>query len=369
MIRAALVGLLLAGPAAAADPADAARRAAAALETAAAEMAAAERRSDRVAALTSAVRAYEDGLAALRGGMRDAAAREAAIRAGFDAESARLAQLLGALMTLGAAPEVSLLLHPDGAVGTARAGMILSDVTPALRAEVADLRADLDELAMLMALQESAASTLETGLAGIEAARLALSAAIADRTDMPRRATEDPAVLGALIDSVETLAGFASGLADLPPDPAAPALPDFAAARGDLPLPVAGRLLRGYGAADAAGIRRSGILLEVAPGALVVAPWPGTVRYAGPLLDYGNVMVLEPEGGFLLVLAGLGMVYGAPGEILPAGAPVGLMGGRDPALPAASAEDGQALRETLYIELRVGQDPVDPAPWFRETLE
>ena len=77
-------------------------------------------------------------------------------------------------------------------------------------------------------------------------------------------------------------------------------------------------------------------------------------------------MILEPAEGYLLILAGLGTVYGETGDVLGAGAPVGLM----PVGEAASADGtqtGGGRTETLYIELRQGDDPVDPAPWFSET--
>ena len=54
-------------------------------------------------------------------------------------------------------------------------------------------------------------------------------------------------------------------------------------------------MLRGMNEADAAGIKRPGIILATRPGALVNAPTAATIRYVGPLLDYGNVMILEPQ--------------------------------------------------------------------------
>jgi septal ring factor EnvC (AmiA/AmiB activator) len=79
-------------------------------------------------------------------------------------------------------------------------------------------------------------------------------------------------------------------------------------------------------------------------------------------------MILEPGGGYLLVLAGLETVYGEVGEVVAAGAPLGLMGGDDPAADdlLASAQEGGGARETetLYLELRKGADPVDPSEWF-----
>jgi septal ring factor EnvC (AmiA/AmiB activator) len=134
-----------------------------------------------------------------------------------------------------------------------------------------------------------------------------------------------------------------------------------------------GTILRRGGEADAAGVRRPGLTLATRPRALVTAPWPATIRYRGPLLDYGNVMIVEPGGGYLLVLAGLGTVYGEVGEVVAQGAPLGLMGGPEPDLAdmLVASEDGGGARdtETLYLELRQGAAAVDPEPWFAEGRE
>jgi len=220
----------------------------------------------------------------------------------------------------------------------------------------------------LRALQESAEQTLAEGLAGVQTARAALSKAISERTPLPKRFAADSDKLRRLLIGSDTLNGFASGLTSLgdhgPELPAA----GFDAARGSLPLPVHGTVLRRFNEADAAGIRRPGLLLATPPLALVTTPTTATIRYRGPLLDYGNVMILEPAGNILLVLAGLSRVYGNVGEVLPAGAPVGLMGGADPkisAFMAPATEGGGAGRsETLYMELRQDNIPVDPADWF-----
>ena len=82
----------------------------------------------------------------------------------------------------------------------------------------------------------------------------------------------------------------------------------------------------------------------------------------------GNVMILEPQAGTLFVFAGLGEVYGEAGQVIPAGTPVGLMGG-------STAENGAILSttgdgtgtdrsETLYIEVREAGTAVNPDIWF-----
>ena len=110
-----------------------------------------------------------------------------------------------------------MLLHPAGPLGTVRAGMLLADVTPALQAEANQLKGQLTELAGLRSLQEQAGKTLGAGLQAAQEARSALSTAISERTELPRRFTEDPEVLRGLLESADTLEAFAAGLAAIPP--------------------------------------------------------------------------------------------------------------------------------------------------------
>ncbi|WP_374435786.1 murein hydrolase activator EnvC [Tabrizicola sp.] len=363
MIRTAALLCLLALPLRAETVAEQAARAAADLQEAVAALETATETRDRVSALSQTIRAYEAGLAALRGALREVALREAALTRAFDAKREGIGRLLGVLATMEANPGPLLLLHPEGAVSSARSGMILADVTPALQSEAAQLKVELQELADLRALQLSAGAVLEKGLASAQAARTELSKAISDRTDLPKRFTEDPEVLKGLLDSADTLDAFAAGLS-----PDAESGTSFAGEKGRLPLPVLGTILRRPDEADAAGVRRPGVTLATQPLALVTAPWPATIRYRGPLLDYGNVMILEPGDGYLLVLAGMETLYGEVGEVVAADAPLGLMGGSSggSAEFVAGSPDGSGGRdtETLYMELRQGAAPVDPIPWF-----
>ena len=246
--------------------------------------------------------------------------------------------------------------------------MILTDVTPALNERVAELRVKLEEVTTLRQLQDNAAQTLRDGLTGVQSARSALSQAVADRTDLPRRFTEDPVKTALLIASAETLEGFASGLSEFAVDEATGSLPDITHRKGKLALPVQGRLLRGFMGADAAGITRPGMIVATRPRALVTTPAAATIRYRGPLLDYGNVMILEPQAGLLFVVAGLDVVYGDSGQVLPAGSPIGLMGGADPEIGEILTQTGEGAgndrSETLYIEVREDNVPTDPSAWF-----
>jgi septal ring factor EnvC (AmiA/AmiB activator) len=368
MIRAAAFALCLTTSAAFAGVAEDAAQASADLQTAVAALGEASEAKDRVAALTQTIKAYEHGLGALREALRQAELRQTELTLQFQTKRDRIAQLLGVLARIDAEPGPLLLLHPSGPLGTVRSGMMLADVTPALQAEVNDLKAQLTELADLRSLQKAAGETLGKGLEAAQTARSDLSQAMSDRTKLPKGFTEDPEVLKGLLESADTLEAFATGL--VLDDTGSASFPD---AKGTLDLPVLGTLLLRPGETDARGVTRPGITLATRPAALVTSPWAGTIRYRGPLLDYGNVMIIEPGGGYLLVLAGMEQVYGDVGDVVAQGAALGLMGGAEAKAAdlLASVQDGSGGRdtETIYLELRQGADPVDPMAWFAATAK
>lgn len=345
-----------------------AQLAAEALSTAAAGLNTADSARDRVKALSETVRAYEAGLSAMRDGLRGATIRERVIRLEFENRRDQLSRLLGILQTLERASTPMLLIHPTGPVGTARSGMMMSEVTPALQRQAQELRSQMEELQALRELQTTAEEKLRLGLAGVQQARVELSQAIADRTDLPQRLTDDPVKTQILADGATSLEMFAGSIGVLPPETGATKAIPFEKMRGTLPLPVDGTVLRRFNEVDAAGLQRPGLVIAARPLALVSTPAAATIRYAGAFLDYGNVIILEPQAGYLLVIAGLNEVYGEIGHVVDQNAPVGLLGGN----PAGAQEflieasdGGSAIaQETLYIELRHNGEPVDPEVWF-----
>ncbi len=346
-----------------------ARAAVSALEAASGMLDQADGARDRVRALTQTIQAFETGLGAMRAGLRQAAINEAQLTAKLASRDGEVADLLGVLQSMGGVPSPVILLHPEGPTGTARAGMLLAELTPALNRRADALRQDLENVQTLRALQTDAAKRLQTGLTEVQSARTALNQAMAERTDLPKRFTADPVRTGILIASTETLDGFASGLSEIVTDEVEPAPVTLDGKIGELPLPAQGVVLRRAGEADAAGVKRPGLILATRPGAIVTSPTAATIRYIGGLLDFGNVVILEPQANTLFVIAGLDVVYGEAGQVIAGGTPIGLMGG-------ATAEIGEELSplregsgtersETLYIEVREENTPQDPALWFR----
>ncbi len=361
-----ILSCCLALPAQGQEAAKLARDASRQLEAATAALSETASARDRIAALTKTVRAYENGLSAMREGLRRAALEERSLRARLDTEDARLAELLTILVTVERTPEAISLLHPAGPLESIRAGMIVAELTPALQARAQSLAGELETLSMLVALQSAGIDTLEAGLEDIRTARLQLSQAMSDRTDLPAPIATDDAAIEALINSSETLAAFADSLAGTPDT----ALPRLAT---PWPMPINGQVLRRFNEADAAGVRRPGWVIATEPQAVAIAPVPATVRFSGDLPGQGKVVILEPAAAQLVILTGLGETFAVRGQIVSEGDAIGLMGGKsDPTqekLIETFAAGGQPRSETLYMELRQVQKPVDPAIYFAPGME
>lgn len=355
----AVIASLFWATAAQPDPAERAEAAARALEIATSAMQAASSGRDRITALSQTIQAYEDGLVALRDGLREAQLGEAALMRQFSADSATMSRLLSVLIATERVDENLAIIHPEGALATARAAMLLGEIATPLARDVAELREALDDLRALRRARQFGLLAMEQGLTAAQEARVALAQAVSDRGPLPKNLVEDPDQLAMLALNAATLDEFASDLRqgallrDDQPNVT------FSDAKGNLPLPVRATILHGFNQADAAGIVRQGLVLATTPEALVTTPWPATVRYAGPLSGHGQVIILEPAEAMLMVLSGLGMTLVETGEILPAGTPLGNM-------PAGQIADGASgtRSQTLYFELRENGNPIDPAPWF-----
>jgi septal ring factor EnvC (AmiA/AmiB activator) len=335
----------------------AAQEAASQLQDARTQLDAANGASDRIAALTDAVKAYEAGLSSMREGQRAIALREADLTVQLRDQSEGMGQLLGVLSTISRTPQPVQRAHPAGPLNTARAGMLVADITPALAAEADELRTLLDQTRTLRQAQDDAAQTLADGLQGAQSARAALGQAISNREALPTRFTDDPVQTALMVASAETLGDFATQIAGARPDQVA-----TLTAGGDLPLPVVGVVLPDDGSG------RAGVRIAAAPRALVAAPVAATILFQGALLDYGTVVILEPAADVLFVMAGFEEVFGQSGEVLAKGAPIGLLGDDqryDDGILTENDGIGTGSRaQALYLEVRDGQGPMNADAWF-----
>ena len=335
---------------------DAARDAIVQLQEAQGRLEAAGSARDQIRALTETVQAYEAGLAAVRSGLRQVTSQEADLAEDLSARRADLGRLLGTLSTISNTPEPVARRKSQRPIDAVRAGMLVADVTEGLQSEAEALRTELLQLEELRVLRAEAAENLEEGLTGAQTARAALGQAVSERSDLPTRFEDDPIQTALIMASSDTLGAFADGLAANLPDPEA-----GLKRQGNLPLPVEGII-------HSAGGGKEGVYIAAAPQALVTSPVAATLLYRGPLLGDVNVVILEPAPDVLFVFAGLETLYGAVGEIIPVGAPLGLMGGDatkvNGILTENETDESDEAAQPLYLEVREGQSPVNPDAWF-----
>jgi len=117
--------------------------------------------------------------------------------------------------------------------------------------------------------------------------------------------------------------------------------------------PASGRLVHPFGARSShEGPPAQGATLRTRSGAQVLAPASGEVAYAGLFRSYGQVLILNLDGGYVVVLTGLETINARVGETVRAGQPVGEM----PASGASAPE--------LYVEVRRAGRPIDPGRWL-----
>src|SRR5690606_29890862 len=95
---------------------------------------------------------------------------------------------------------------------------------------------------------------------------------------------------------------------------------------GRIGSPVAGTVLRDFGAQDSFGGTTQGRSIATRANAQVVAPVDGWVVYAGPFRSYGQVLILNAGDGYHILLAGMDRTNVEQGQFVLAGEPVATMG-------------------------------------------
>jgi len=139
----------------------------------------------------------------------------------------------------------------------------------------------------------------------------------------------------------------------------------FGDAKGQVPQPAAGAILKTFGSPDGLGGTEHGVSLATPAGATVSAPTDGAVLFAGLYRTYGQLLIMDAGGGYYVLLAGLDRINVGSGEFVLAGEPIGVMG--DGSVRMATAAAVGAARPVLYIELRKDGTAIDPGPWWAKS--
>ena len=146
---------------------------------------------NRIKALSNLIQKTENSLSDLRSKYRFIKLQTGKLNKDLIFQKEKISKLAGALLVVEQEPLLSKLLHPDGALNTARSSLILSDILEGVRTEAEDLNRDLEKLQLLTNLSQRAEKEMQLSLEIIQTARATLVKAASDRTDLPLRFIDD----------------------------------------------------------------------------------------------------------------------------------------------------------------------------------
>ena len=307
-----------------------------------------------------------------------------------------LAEVLAALQRMGQRPPPAILIRPEDALAAIRSAILLGAVVPDLRAVADKVASELQQLVSLRTEQEQERDRLRADATALIEGRTRIALLLAEKQrqrassadalarEQARAAAlaEQATNLKDLISRMESqnaTAAAASAEADKAAaiartetggrpakslgsaDRLAPAVP-FADAKGLLPMPANGRVIRAFGEADGLGGTSQGLSLATRASAQVSSPSDGWVVYAGPFRSYGQLLIINAGDGYHVLLAGMERIDVRLGQFVLAGEPVAAMASQR--LASVGAMDVGVSQPVLYIEFRKDGTSIDPAPWW-----
>lgn len=317
---------------------------------------------DETSTAATAIQGTESAVAALELRLAELEWQQAQSEDKLANRRERLGQLVMAVERLARVPREALLLRNQAPLDAARTGRLLAYAVPAIDEEAALLRSEVGALTATRAalgrergMLARARETLGTERARLDALierRKRLVANLdAERTALALRSERVGRDLGSVRELLERLAAE-KVTAERSRQAAIAASRPFTEARGRARAPVDGRLLQGWGAPGEGGLPQRGVTFTTSPAATIVAPWHGTIVYAGPFRGYGVILILESSDGYHWLISGLGRLDVAPGQAVRSGEPIGL------------AMTGGRSNPVVYVELRRHGQPIDPGPWL-----
>lgn len=346
------------------------------LETQATRIAeAAERTGREVAALAARIQQAEADIAGQEATMRLIERQRRDLRARLAERQRPLVRLTAALQRLSRRPPVLALLRPGSVRDTMYTRALIATMLPEMERRTAALRAEIRRGHALQAQARLAGKRLREGESMLLARRQMLitlearqrlesrqATGIADReAERALALAEQARDLGTLMEDLREAGSLRERLAKLPgpvPRPARPADALVIASEpaetappvlGAYLLPVAGRVVAGFGDATPGQPRSRGIMLATRAAAQVVAPGAGRVVFAGPYRGYGNIVIVEHGGGWTSLVTGLARLDARVGDTMVAGSPIGIAGPGNPRIAVELRREGVPVNPLQYL--------------------
>jgi murein hydrolase activator len=313
---------------------------------------------------------------------------EITIRAELAEKQDVLSELLAGLQRLEQNPPPALVVEPKDVLSALRGAMMFGTLVPELRAEAQVLTDKLARLDRIRSEVETEKITLDQSMQNLKTSQIDLGQLIIQKKQL---VFESTGKLEAEKARAADLASKAKSLKQLVADLTAARLKEeaekskqalaleaekkrreaallkplmvFSTSLGKLDYPVQGQILKRFGDDDGLGSTLRGIAVATRASAQITAPADGKVEFAGPFRSYGQLLILNPGEGYLVLLAGMNQISAEMGQTVRAGEPLGTMGD-GPSSVTLLGDQVQEARPVLYIEFRKNGEAVDSAPWW-----
>lgn len=354
----------------------------------------------RIIGTSDTIKGLETELTDTERRLRSLGENEDAVRLSLISRRDVLSEVLGALQRIGKRPPPALAVRPSDALSAVRSAILLNAVMPELKVETEALAADLEELHRLKTVIAEEKKRLRGDAMRLaeEKSRLELllSAKRQEHSKSVRILEEEKERAAQLADKAGSLQELIASLEleiesardaaeksrraseeakrnasrkfDPFSDPGrlAPAI-SFSEAKGQLPQPVVGTMLKDFGQDDEFGGQTEGQSIATRPGSNVTSPADGWVVYSGPFRSFGQLLILNTGDGYHVLLAGMDRIDAELGQFVLAGEPVGVMGATQWA--SASTFGLGSTQPILYVEFRKDGRAIDPTPWWTRSEE
>ena len=303
-----------------------------------------------------------------------------------------LSSLLSGLMHLQANPPPALVVAPADALAAVRGAIVFASVVPDVEARRKSLQEKLQELQALREATAKEKKTQQDALLGLATSEQELKILQDEKRKFAEAAGRDLATeklaAAALASKAGNLEQLLASLRKAKDDDdkrktaeaksAAEAavkveaerlealrgpLKSLASLKGQLIYPVSGEVIKTYGEQTSLGTKLEGLALAAAPQAIVNAPVDGKVEFAGSFRSYGQLLILDAGGGYLVLLAGMNKISAEIGQSVRIGEPVGSMG-EGPSTLALLGDVTPSKSPIFYVEFRKDNAPVDSTPWW-----
>lgn len=329
----------------------------------------AERAKRDAAALASRIQESEAQIAAAEARIAIVETLQREQRARLAERQGPIVRLVAALQNLARRPTALTLVQPGSIDEMVRVRAVMATVIPrvenqtgVLRSDIArgkELRAQAERAARLLRESNTELTQRREALAKLETRRRLQSRQFADESRFEEERAiglgEEARDIGDLMEKIRRSGSVRERLAALDGPILRPPRPEesqvvsngreaIEKSRPTYRLPVVGEVITGLGEVSESGVRARGVTIATPSNAQIVAPADGRIAFAGNYQGYGQIVIIEHEGGWTSLITNLARLSTQIGDEVQQGDPIG---------------NAERERPIVTVELRRNGRPID----------